>query len=147
MSLLRHTAEYIKSRGAPIQSWIDDENGRYGFIFPYEGERFYTGANRYAREGDVFARRTLIERARDAENGRLLIRLGDKGEPLFYVFDAERVLQVGNERTENPERRARGEVMVNFPLDDGCRLRDYADGNETPKEPDKGITDYNENED
>lgn len=140
--LLQHTAEYIKGRGAPITRWVEDDYGRYGFTFRYEGELFYTGAVRYARDGDVFARKSLIERARDDENGRLLIRLGDKGEPQFYVFDAETALQRGYERTEDTERRKRGEVMVNFPLEAGVRLRDYADGVDVPDEPDKGITDY-----
>lgn len=130
MTLLHHTADIFRGRGAYIEDeWLSDGGGPFAFRCRWDGEKYVVAAlgDSYETEDPVSFRVEVAEAAA-SEDRLIVIRLRDR----FFIFEATRALARGKVGKPLDADRPDDEEWVYVDPAVGCRFEDYVDGNDVP---------------
>lgn len=134
-SLLSKAADWFKTRRTPVRAWVEDDGGRFAFAVDVEGQRFFVAAKKYTYHGKASFMEKLVRRAADQD--AYLLLFVDDGQK--YVFDADHVLEYGEQSNPSKSKRAsRGEAWLDIPVDDAVSFRSWYDRG---KEPSRNLVD------
>lgn len=129
-SLLSDAADWFKRRETVVQTWYDDDVGRYAFKVTVDGQPMIVTAKEYLNDGDAsFFADKVVQRAKD-QDALILLFVFNSGKRL--LFRPTTVQEVGVHRTAEQKRQKRGEDWIDIDSDHAASFRGWYEGREEP---------------